>query len=193
LDGLEVLAAACTRFHKDADNLLILGTDNAPYLGATEDEKFKISATDTTANYVLNKILAGTNVTITQNNPASNETITIAANDMKTIENNTAGVGSPNILLSTEKGKFFTNTGTPALNYHTLPTAAAGTTFTFIVTDANGIVITANAGDVITIGGSSSTAAGTATSTTLGSVVNLVAIDATTWHSFGHTGTWVLA
>ena len=181
------------KISQDADNQLILGTDNAPYLGETEDEKFKISATDTTANYVLNKILAGTNVTITQNNPAGNETITIAANDMKTVENNTAGVGSPNILLSTEKGKFFTNTGAGALNYHTLPTAVAGTTFTFIVTEANGIVITANAGDVITIGGSSSTAAGTATSTDLGAVVNLVAIDATTWHSFGHTGTWVLA
>ena len=178
---------------QDADNLLTLGTDNAPFLNDVSAAKGKVSATDTTPNFLLSKILAGTNVTITQNNPAGNETISIAANDTKTIENNTAGVGSPNILLNTERGKFFTNTSAVALNYHTLPTAAAGLTFTFIVTEANGIVITANTGDQIIIGADSSTVAGTATSTTLGSTVNLVAIDATTWHSFAHTGTWVLA
>lgn len=37
----------------------------------------KISSTDTTGNYLINKLVAGANITIIQNNPGSNETLTI--------------------------------------------------------------------------------------------------------------------
>lgn len=41
--------------------------------------KLKISSTDLTANYLINKLVAGSNITITQNNIGGNETITIAS------------------------------------------------------------------------------------------------------------------
>lgn len=183
------------KISQDAGNLLILGADNSAFLSEAElpGELIRVSSGDTTPAYLLQKIIAGTNVTFTQNSPGGNETITIAANDMKTVENNTAGVGSPNIIAVSEKGKVFTNTGASALNYHTLPTAAAGYTFTFIVTDTDGIVVTAASGDDISVNGILSSTAGTVTSTTLGSSITLVAIDATTWTAISLIGTWTVA
>lgn len=42
------------------------------------DEKCKVSADDTTAGYLNGKLLAGEAVTLTENNPGGNETLTIA-------------------------------------------------------------------------------------------------------------------
>lgn len=181
------------KISQDEGNLLILGTDNAPFVDDSIilDEKLKVSMTDTTGGYLITKLLAGTNVTVTLNNSGANETISIAANDTKIIENNAALVGSPNILLATERGKVLTNAGTSGLNYHTLPTAAAGITFTFIVMDANGMVITANTADNIMIDGVYSNLAGTITSTAVGSVVTLLAVDSTTWVATSYVGTWI--
>ena len=41
------------------------------------DEKVKVSADDTTANFLLSKIVAGSNITLTETDPGGNETITI--------------------------------------------------------------------------------------------------------------------
>lgn len=41
--------------------------------------KVKVSSTDTTAGFLLSKLVAGTNITLTKNNPGGNETITIAS------------------------------------------------------------------------------------------------------------------
>lgn len=46
---------------------------------AITDEKAKVSANDTTAGYLNGKLVAGTNVTLTENNDGGNETLTIAA------------------------------------------------------------------------------------------------------------------
>lgn len=43
------------------------------------DEKFKVSSNDTTSGFGLDKIQAGTNVTIVENNDGGNETMTISA------------------------------------------------------------------------------------------------------------------
>jgi len=43
------------------------------------DEKVKISADDTTANFLLDKLVAGSNITLTETDPGGNETITIDA------------------------------------------------------------------------------------------------------------------
>ena len=48
-------------------------------LSIAQSYKIKISGTDTTAGYVFDKIVAGANITITQNNVGGNETITITA------------------------------------------------------------------------------------------------------------------
>lgn len=44
-----------------------------------DDENVKVSANDTTAGTLLDKIQAGSNITITENNNGGNETLTIAA------------------------------------------------------------------------------------------------------------------
>lgn len=45
----------------------------------SSDEKAKVSADDTTSGYLEDKLVAGTGITLTVNNPAGNETITIDA------------------------------------------------------------------------------------------------------------------
>jgi hypothetical protein len=97
------------------------------------------------------------------------------------VEANTAGSGTPNALETSEVRKLFTNEGTTAVNYHTLPTAAANLEYTFYVQDADGIRITANTGDTIRIAATVSSVAGYITSTTIGDSVTLVAINATEW------------
>lgn len=47
--------------------------------GSGDDELVKVSSNDTTSNYLLNKLVAGTNITLTENNDGGNETITITA------------------------------------------------------------------------------------------------------------------
>ena len=111
-------------------------------------------------------------------------------NPALTIEPNTAGSGSPNILIAAESGKVLTNEGATALNYHTLPTAAAGLVFEFFVQDADGIRVTANTGDTIRLAGSVSATAGRIDSTTVGSVVRLVAVNATEWVGTSIVGSW---
>jgi len=48
-------------------------------LGGTAGEKTKVSANDTTAGYLNGKLVAGTNITLTENADGGNETLTIAA------------------------------------------------------------------------------------------------------------------
>jgi len=97
------------------------------------------------------------------------------------VEANTAGVGAPNVLLAAEVRKVLTNEGTTAANYHTLPTAVAGLEYSFVVQDADGIRVTAAAGDTIRIAASVSGTAGHIDSTTIGDSVTLVAINDTEW------------
>lgn len=108
---------------------------------------------------------------------------------MRPLEASTVGSGSPNILANAESGKLLTNEGTTAINYHTLPTAVAGLTFTFVVQDADGMRIAANTGDTIRLGSKVTAGAGYIQSTTIGDYVSLTAINATEW--LGHAyGTW---
>lgn len=51
----------------------------ATITAAGDNDKVKVSANDTTASYLLSKLVAGTNITLTENNDGSNETITIDA------------------------------------------------------------------------------------------------------------------
>lgn len=58
--------------------------ENSPVItiigeGNTNDEKVKITASDTTTGYLQDKLVAGSNITITKNNAGANETLTIAS------------------------------------------------------------------------------------------------------------------
>lgn len=72
----------------------------------------------------------------------------------------------------------------------TLPTAAAGWTYTFVVMDADGLKIQAATGDDIRVIDKITGTAGYISSTTIGSVVTLVAVDATTWVATSIHGVW---
>jgi hypothetical protein len=108
------------------------------------------------------------------------------------VEANTAGVGSPNVLVANESRSLFTNEGVTAMNHHTLPAAAAGLEYMFYVQDADGITITAAAGDTIRVAGSASSAGGTAANSTIGGFIQLIAINATEWVAGATQGTWTL-
>lgn len=108
------------------------------------------------------------------------------------VEANTAGSGSPNVLVGTESGTVLTNEGATAQNYHTLPTAVAGLVFEFVVQDSDGVRVVAATGDTIRDVGTVSTTAGYIQSTTVGSTLRLVAINATEWVVTAKQGTWTI-
>lgn len=111
-------------------------------------------------------------------------------NFLSSVEANTAGSGAPNVLTSSESGKILTNEGAGAENYHNLPDAESGLTYTFYCQNANGIRAVAAAGDTIRLAGNVSAAAGYTNSTTVGSSVTLVSINATEWVATSFHGTW---
>lgn len=47
--------------------------------GGATDEKVKVSLNDTTEGYLNGKLVAGSGITLTENNNGGNETLTIAA------------------------------------------------------------------------------------------------------------------
>ena len=108
----------------------------------------------------------------------------------KEVETVTAGVGSPNVIVSTEHGKTFINTGGGALTYHTLPAADTGIEFMFFNDITQGTRIVAAAGDTIRIGGSVSVAAGYVQTVEQNALVVLRAIDATRWIAIRIYGKW---
>lgn len=83
-----------------------------------------------------------------------------------------------------------TNAGAAALVERTLPGAAAGLSYTFVVLDTDGIKVIAAAGDNIRVMDKITASAGYIQSTTIGSIVTLVAVDSTTWVSTSIHGAW---
>ena len=104
----------------------------------------------------------------------------------------TAGSGAPNVITNAFNGTVYTNEGSAAMNYHTLPTAARGNRLVFVVQDADGMRIVAATGDTIRIAGSVSAVGGYIESTTIGSVVELVAVNATEWVATSSLGAWTV-
>lgn len=84
-------------------------------------------------------------------------------------------------VATVEKGAVYTNEGAGAEVNFTLPAAAAGYRYTFIVQAAQNLRITAGTGDTIRVAGVVSAAAGNMVNATIGSSVTLVAINATEW------------
>lgn len=105
----------------------------------------------------------------------------------------TSQAATPVTLAGTDANKIYTNEGASSLIVFNLPTAAKGIgPYTFIVQDTDGIQIVASAGDTIRLGVNVSATAGNAQSTIIGSVVSIVAINATEWVATTVVGTWVV-
>ena len=140
--------------------------------------------------YSITEIIEGQG----QQSVTVNTAIEVLASQMAVLrlEKNTAGSGSPNVLLATESRKALSNEGTAARNYHTLPNAVEGLQYTFVVQDADGMRVTAQAGHTIRIGASVSSSGGYTENTTIGSVLTLLGINTTQWFAIATVGTWTL-
>lgn len=95
-------------------------------------------------------------------------------------------------IAAAETKTAYSNEGATAIAPFVLPAAAAGLDFTFIVQDADGIRVTAGAGDTIQVAAAVSAAAGKIESTTIGSAVRLIALNATEWMAVSAVGTWTV-
>jgi hypothetical protein len=104
----------------------------------------------------------------------------------------TNGVGSPYTVTSSDSLSLFTNEGSGAETYLSLPTAVANLSYTVYCQNANGIRVTASAGDTIRIGTNVSALAGYARSTEIGASITLTAINATEWVVTSIVGTWTI-
>lgn len=89
--------------------------------------------------------------------------------------------------------KVHTNEGATAKIELTLPTAAAGLDYEFVVQDADGLKIIAGADDTIRVAAGETPAAGYIECTTIGNTVRLVAINATEWIAISYVGTWTVS
>lgn len=95
----------------DVQNTLVAGTTLIDLANAATDEKAKVSSNDTTPGFLNGKLVAGTNVTLTENNNGGNETLTISA----------AGGGG----LTGTNYVYVAADGTPAQNFTALVNAYA--------------------------------------------------------------------
>lgn len=89
-----------------------------------------------------------------------------------------------------DSGKVVTNAGAGGTVAITLPTAAAGYRFTFILMAAQELRITPAAGDAIKIGTSAGAAAEYFVADAVGETVTIVSVDATNWVATSYIGTW---
>lgn len=96
-------------------------------------------------------------------------------------------------LTSVESGKTCTNEGAGALITLTLPAAAAGLEFTFIVMAAQTLQIKLPGTDVARVAAAFTTGGGTASSSTVGDAITLKCVNGTTWVATSVVGTWALA
>jgi len=106
------------------------------------------------------------------------------------IEANTAGSGSPHSLAAEESRLLVINQGVTAEGYQSLPAAAAGLQYCVAVQDADGIRVTAAAGDTIRIRDKVTVSGGYIRSTTIGSVACVRSLNTTEWFGFEVGGVW---
>lgn len=157
-------------------------------IAASQDTQIGWTSDDTAATSSLDTGLARNSAAVVRVSNGSTGIGSLLSSVL--VEANTAGSGTPNAIAATESGTVFTNEGVTAKNYHTLPSAVAGYKFTFIVQDADGMRIVANTDDTIRVIDKVTAAAGYIESTTIGSVVTLIAINATEWIATSIHGTW---
>lgn len=93
-------------------------------------------------------------------------------------------------LTAAESGKMCTNEGAAGAIELTLPTAAAGITYTFYVQAAQYLRINASAGDTIRNAGTESAAAGYFRANVVGNLIRITAVNATEWVTESIVGTW---
>jgi len=105
---------------------------------------------------------------------------------LKTVTDDTNGVA----LAVTASGTVQTNAGAVGAAAWTLPAAAAGLNYCFVVMAAQELRVTPAAGDAINIAGVQGAAAEYWTANAVGESLCIVAVDTTNWIATSFTGTW---
>lgn len=98
---------------------------------------------------------------------------------------------SPVSVTAGMSGNYFTNEGASGEINFNLPTPAAGLQYWFACQDSDGIKVTATGSGTIRVGNSVSIANGYISSSTVGSIVHMVALNATEWFCES-TGSWTV-
>lgn len=129
----------------DIERTLVSGGSEVNLTGIS-DEKAKVSSNDTTPGFLNGKLVAGANVTLTENNNGGNETLTIAANftDADDKVKVSAGDTTP-AFLDTKilAGTNITLTKGNAGGNETLTVSAAGGGVTSVNTLTGAVTLTA--------------------------------------------------
>lgn len=163
-------------------------TDGQLLVGATSGHAFALAAITGTANQVTVTNGANTITLATPQNIATGSDVTF--NTLVSKRTITAKTADFTVTTATTGTVVFTNTGAGGAVVFTLPTAAAGLTYTFYVDAAQTLEVLAGASTTIRVGGNVSGAAGNITNAVLGGSVTLVAISTTQWVAVCATGTW---
>ena len=121
----------------------------------------------------------------------TNKTLTEPFSTQK-VTASTAGSGSPNTITSAQSGTCFTNAGSTAENYHTLPDAVVGLWYDFSCVDADGIRITAKTGETIRYATTVSATAGYIRSNVIGSTLRLRCVETGKWEACRVVGHWAI-
>ena len=121
----------------------------------------------------------------------ANSTITGDGGDafggfLKTVQDDS----EPHAIAASESGTVLTNAGSNGADAWTLPSAAIGLEYIFVVMAAQEMRITPAGGDVINIDGTAADAAEYWTANAVGETLHLVAVDTTNWIAISFTGTW---
>lgn len=95
-------------------------------------------------------------------------------------------------ITTAQKRYVFTNEGAAAQVVFTLPAAVAGYEFLFYVQESQNLRIQAAAGDKIYLAAIATVGGGYAENATVGSSIQLIAVNATDWVTFASQGTWTL-
>lgn len=93
-------------------------------------------------------------------------------------------------LTTADSGEVFTNYGDSDDQVYTLPAAAAGLEYTFVVMTAQQLRVTPVGDDVIYINATAASAAEYWWADAVGESVTIIAVDATNWIAVNHIGTW---
>jgi hypothetical protein len=104
------------------------------------------------------------------------------------------GAGAYDVDRDLDSRKFFTNSGAATFNMPNMAAAnlRSGFVFRLTIDNAAGATVQMSAGQTVRFGAAASSVGGTISSVTVGSALEIVLINSSTWVTRSFTGTWVL-
>ena len=143
-------------------------------------------ATAITLTATAGGITLTSNAGVSTGDPISGDGTAALGGFLKTVTNDADG----KTLTIAESGTVQTNAGAVGAAAWTLPGAAPGLEYIFVVMAAQQLRVTPAAGDVIYINAVGADAAEYWCADAIGESVHLIAVDATNWIAISHIGTW---